>query len=185
MRYQVLESVTTYLVFYSRKSSNIEPIKRRLSRLWHNPSRDRSRALSYSDTLMLHCMVAHELIQNQRSHLNRRQSRLNLVLNEIREHIGDISRREKLKEFTVALNEIAQDLDVHTYSLERILKNFQVLSGCHRRLISTLRPSDGGKSQDLLAESIERLRLLVELDGSKLSDLKSRRETGMNLVSSR
>ena len=183
MRYELAGSGTTYLIFHSRKSKNIRLIKKKLVELWEIPAKNESMELDYPDVFKLHCMIFHELIQSQRDFLLDCQDRVNYVLDEIDKHIGDVSRREKLKEFTIELNEIAQDLDVHTYSLDQTLKNMQTLSKPHHLLETASCSSSRGSSSFSLTESIERLRMLQDLDESNLSYLKSRRETAMNLVS--
>ena len=183
MRYELAGSGTTYLIFHSGGSRNIKGIKRKLSRLWEIPAETESVGLGYPDVFMLHCMIFHELIQSQRDFLLGVQNRVNAVLDEIDQHIGETSRREKLKEFTIELNEIAQDLDVHTYSLDQTLKNMKTLSKTHHLLEKASGASNQGGSPFSLTESIERLRMLLELDESNLSYLKSRRETAMSLVS--
>lgn len=183
MRYEPAGSGTTYLIFHSSKSKNIRAIKRNLSQLWEIPARNALGGLGYPDLFMPHCMIFHELIQSQRDFLLGCQDRLNAVLDDIEEHIGGTSQREKLKEFTIELNQIAQDLDVHTYSLDQTLKNMKTLSKSHQLLETASSSSGRGGSPFSLAESMERLRMLLELDESNLSYLKSRRETAMSLVS--
>lgn len=139
--------------------------------------------LGYPDVFMLHCMILHELILSQRIRLYRCQNQLYAVLDEINKHIGETSRREKLKEFTIRLNGIAQILDLQNFNLDQTLGNMKLLSKSHHLLETASCSSSRSGSPYPVAERVERLRIMLEIDETLLSYLKSRRETAMNLVS--
>ena len=183
MRYELAGSGTTYLIFHSGKSESIiSPVKKNLSRLWEIPARNQSGGIGYPDVFMLLCMIFNELIENHRGFLVERVLRLNNILDRIDTHIMENSRREKLKELIIDLNDIAQALDTHTFYLDQILKNMIALSKPHQLLETTSRsPGNNGNSFSL-TESIERIRMLIDLDELELLYLKSRRETAMSLV---
>ena len=183
MDHELSTSCTTYLIFYSNRSSNIQAIKSRMLPLWQWPIWKESTRTAHSNAFLLHCLVIHELISNQRVHLNNHQSKLNLTLTRIREHVKESSSREKLKVFTIELNQLAQDFDVHSESLDRTLGNIDVLSHCKHQLEAASGLSGKIDSNLLLTESIEQLRTLTERELSKLSYLRSRMDTAMNLVS--
>lgn len=183
MDHQLEHEDTTYLAFYDRKFYDVESIKQRLWGLCHNSSSEKSDAYSHPDAFMLHCMIGHESILNQRKSLDWPQRKLIRLFEELRTHIEHLSQREKLRDLILELDTIAQELDSHTYSLDRMLQNIEVLSSACHRLEAASYASTGVDGPIRSSQRIQRLRSLVKLEISKLSYLKSRRETGMNLVS--
>ena len=143
---------------------------------------NQSVGLGHPQVLMLHCMIFHELIQSQMNTSVKYQDLLYDVLDDINKHIGETSPREKLKEFTVKLDIIAQELDSSTFRLDQSQKNMKMLSKSHDLLEAFSRSSSGSSSPFSLIESIERLQSLLDQEKSYLSYLNIRRETAMNLV---
>ena len=183
MSYEPTGSGTTYLIFYNRLSENIRTIKQNSSRMWEIPARNQSVGLGYPDVFMLHCMIFYDQILRQKVLISGCQERLYAVLNEVNKHVRETSRREELKEFTIKLNGITQDLDLQAYSLDLTLNNMKMLSKSHHLLEKASCSSSRSGTPFPLAESIERLRILLEENELYLSYLKTRKETGMNLVS--
>lgn len=132
---------------------------------------------------MLHRMMAHESIMNQRTFLNYPQFQLIRLLEELRKHIQQLSQRNKLRSLSLELDRTAQALDSQTYALDRTVQNIEVLSSACHRLEAASRASIRHGAPMRSSQSIEHLRSLVTLENSRLSYLKSRKETAMNLVS--
>ena len=180
MKHQLEGEGTVYLVFYDRDFYDMESLKHRLLERFQSLNSESSEGHIHPNAFTLHCMMAHESIMNQRAFLDWPQHRLIRLFEELRTHIEQLSQRKRLRDFTLELEIIAQELDSGTYSLDRTLQNIEVLSSaCHR--LEAASCGHGGPVRS--SQSIERLRNLAKLEISRLSYLKSRRETAMNLVS--